>query len=248
MRLMSVLFPILTLYTLAYMALMGYDFATKEAFEIPPGMMAVYITLVLAYSADREIRRWIGKEIPLRKGTLFVYLWLVFYLVVFMIQSLKPEYTLPNDLTKVTLQVLGIFFGSKLSKKIFDVKKGTVRSIFLIFKKPALSKAEGKEEKPMAVEKEPAEAAGKPEEIILNLIRKNGRAKREDLLLVTGMSRSSLGRLLEQMEAAGQITQIGERWIHVSWATKPRGQKLVASKQGVKTVYASLESYGNKNL
>ena len=70
---MSVLFPLLTLYTLAYMALMGYDFAAKDAFEIPPGLMAVYITLVLAYSADREIRRWIGKALPLRKGTLFVY-------------------------------------------------------------------------------------------------------------------------------------------------------------------------------
>lgn len=208
---MSVLFPLLTLYTLAYMALMGYDFAAKEAFEIPPGLMAVYITLVLAYSTDREIRRWIGKAMPLRKGTLFVYLWLVFFLVVFIIRSLKPEYALPNDLTKVTLQVLGIFFGSKLSKKIFQFKKGAVGSVFSILK--------GKEEAPKENEKlvevpsESGSAAGgeNPEEVVLDLIRKNGRAKREDLLPVTGLSRSSLGRLLEQMEAAGQITQVGER-------------------------------------
>ncbi len=212
----SVLFPLLTLYTLAYLALMGYDFAAKEAFDIPSGLMAVYITLVLAYAADREIRRWIGKEIPLRKGTLFVYLWLVFYLVVFMIRSLKPEYTLPNDLTKVTLQVLGIFFGSKLSKKIFQLKKGAVGSVVSILKGPALSKAEGEEEKapkevaPKETEKT-VEAVRNPEEVVLDLIRKNGRAKREDLLPATGMSRSTLGRLLEEMEKRGRIRQIGER-------------------------------------
>ena len=208
MRLMSVLFPLLTVYTLAYMALMGYDFAAKEAFEIPSGLMAVYITLVLAYAADREIRRWIGKELPLRKGTLFVYLWLVFYLVVFIIRSLKPEYTLPNDLTKVTLQVSGIFFGSKLSKKIFQVKKGTVKSVFSILKgeEGEIPKRETSQET-----KKPIEPTRNPEEVVLDLIRKSGRAKREDLLPVTGMSRSSLGRLLDEMESRGRIRQIGER-------------------------------------
>ncbi|MBI2067416.1 MAG: hypothetical protein HYT77_05330 [Deltaproteobacteria bacterium] len=207
---MSVLFPLLTLYTLAYLALMGYDFAAKEVFEIPSGLMAVYITLVLAYSADREIRRWIGKELPLRKGTLFVYLWLVFYLVVFIIRSLKPEYALPNDLTKVTLQVLGIFFGSKLSKKIFQVKKGTVKSVFSILK--GEEGAIPKTETPKETEK-PTEPTKNPEEVVLDLIRKSGRAKREELLPVTGMSRSSLGRLLEQMEKKGSITQVGKlKW------------------------------------
>ena len=38
------------------------------------------------------------------------------------------------------------------------------------------------------------------------------------------------------------------RWIHVSWAVKPRGQKLVASKQAGKTKYSPLESFGRGNL
>jgi len=37
----------------------GCDFVAKKAFDVPPGLMAVYITHVLAYSTDREIRRWI---------------------------------------------------------------------------------------------------------------------------------------------------------------------------------------------
>lgn len=205
---MSILFPLLTLYTLTYLALMGYDFAAKEAFEMPAGIMAVYMTLVLAYAADKEIRRWMGKELPARKGVLFVYAWMLFYLVAFTIHSLKPEYALPNDLTKVVLQVLGVFFGSKVSKKIFEGKREAVGSIVSMFRK----KEEKTPEEPgMAVPNGPAVVAGNAEEVVLNLIRKNGRAKRDDLLATTGMTRSSLGRLLDDMEQRGLITQVGER-------------------------------------
>ena len=173
---LSVLAPLLTIYTLAYLALMGLDFAAKGEFDVPAGLMAVYFALLLAYATDKEIRRWTGKESPPRKGTLFVYLWMIFYLVIFIIHSLKPEYALPKDLTTVTLQVLGIFFGSKVSKKIFQ-----------------------------------ARAQKLEEETVLDVIRKKGQAKREDLLSATGMSKSSLGRLLDKMEEKGLIAQIGDR-------------------------------------
>lgn len=38
------------------------------------------------------------------------------------------------------------------------------------------------------------------------------------------------------------------RWIHVSWATKPRGQRLVAVKQQGKTKYEALENYGRSRI
>ena len=59
---MSVLSPLLMVYTVVYLSLMVYDFAAREAFELPSGMMVVYIALVGAYAADKEIRRWMGKE------------------------------------------------------------------------------------------------------------------------------------------------------------------------------------------
>ena len=49
------------------------------------------------------------------------------------------------------------------------------------------------------------------QEIILNAIRAKGTAKRHDLLPLVGLSRSSLGRLLDQMEAKGLIRQEGSR-------------------------------------
>ncbi|MFA5044089.1 MAG: hypothetical protein WC567_08885, partial [Kiritimatiellia bacterium] len=46
----SALFPLLTIYTAAYMALMVADFALKSAFALPEGIMPVYVALLGAYA------------------------------------------------------------------------------------------------------------------------------------------------------------------------------------------------------
>jgi DNA-binding transcriptional ArsR family regulator len=114
------LFPILALYTAGYLTLMIADFVLKEAFTLPAGMMPIYIALVGAYAADNEIRRWAGNQEPSRKGSLFVYLWLLFFLLAFTIRSFRPEYPVPEELSAVILQVLGIFFGSHASKYVYQ--------------------------------------------------------------------------------------------------------------------------------
>lgn len=50
-----------------------------------------------------------------------------------------------------------------------------------------------------------------PQEIILEVIRTKEKAQRHDFLPQVGLSKSSLGRLLDQMEAKGLIRQEGER-------------------------------------
>ena len=62
------LFPILTLYSVVYLGLMIYDFVAKGAFDMPSGMMVVYIALTGAYAADKEIRRWSGSDPESRWG------------------------------------------------------------------------------------------------------------------------------------------------------------------------------------
>lgn len=177
---MSVLFPILTLYTMVYVWLMTYDFAVKGAFEMPVGMMGIYIALVAAYAADKEIRRWMGKAEPDRKGAIFVYLWLVLFLVAFIIHSFKREYTLPADMAKVAIQVLGIFFGAKASKKIYEKtkKKG--------------------EETIRRVDK------------IIEVIKKEGKIQRSDVSEMFKVSDSTSGRILKEMEKKGLIQPAGE--------------------------------------
>ena len=48
-------------------------------------------------------------------------------------------------------------------------------------------------------------------EIILEAIRAKGKAQRKDLLPLVTVSKSTLVRLLDQLEAEGLIEQIGER-------------------------------------
>ena len=116
----SVLFPLLSFYTAGYMGLMIADFFLKRSLNLPDGIMTIYIALLGAYAADKEIRRWFGTPEPPRKGSVFVYLWLLFALAVFIVHSFRADYFLPNNLTAVCLQVLGIFFGSRASKYVYQ--------------------------------------------------------------------------------------------------------------------------------
>lgn len=179
---MSVLFPLLTLYTIIYLGMMLYDFVAKTTFDMPSGMMAVYIALVGAYAADKEIRRWLGKDPPSNKqGSVFVYLWMVFFLTAFVLYSFKREFAMPADLTAVALQVLGIFFGSKASKKIYEIKTG-----------------------------KGAEVATR-EITVMEMIRQNGRVAKREVVAKLSISDSTALRLLNELEKKGLIRQEGEQ-------------------------------------
>ncbi len=147
---------------------------------MPGGMMAVYIALVGAYSAGKEIRRWMGKELPPKMGAIFVYLWLLFFLVAFVIRSFIPSFTIPSDLTPVALQVLGVFFGSKASKKIYEIKTGK------------------------------GEEAKSREETVLQLIKDKEKTTKKEVMAILKLSDSSVGRILDGMEAKKKIHQVGE--------------------------------------
>lgn len=117
---MSVLAPLLAIYTAGYMGLMTADFFFKNQLDLPAGLMPIYMALLAAYAADKEIRRWAGKTEPQRRGSVFVYLWCLLYLAFFIFSFFRREFTLPNEMAVVTLRVLGIFFGAKASKYIHE--------------------------------------------------------------------------------------------------------------------------------
>lgn len=72
-------------------------------------------------------------------------------------------------------------------------------------------KAVREEMKSAEVEEATKAADGAKEQRILDLIREKGQVKRGDLLPVTGLSRSTLGRMLDEMEKKGLVEQVGER-------------------------------------
>lgn len=178
----QVLWPLTTGYTLLYFAMMVADFALRETFTMPPGMMIVYVALVTAYAGDKEVRRWTGSALPSRWGSVFIYLWFVFFAVAFTIQAINPTFKLPDDLSKVCLQVLGIFFGSKISGKLYSMKQ---------------------EAKDFETE------IGGREDRILALVTEKGRVATGDAAKLLGLSNPTARRILDKLEKDGKIKQEG---------------------------------------
>ena len=176
----SVLFPLLSIYTAVYLGLMAADFFLKHKLNLPDGLVTIYIALLGAYAADKEIRRWMGTPEPPRKGSLFVYLWVLFVLLAFMLNSFRPDYPLPDKLVAVCLQVLGIFFGSKASKYVCE-------------KSSSSGKIDPDREK-----------------AVLDMIAARGQVTRQAVSDEMQMSRSAAGRLLAGMEDKGLIVKKGE--------------------------------------
>lgn len=178
----SILFPLLALYTVSYLGLMAAEFILRGAFVVPAGMMPVYIALVGAYAADKEIRRWAVGDQPSRKGALFVYLWMIFFLAAFLLHSFRVDFTLPGELSKVVLQVLGIFFGSRASKYIYANRRA---------------------DDPVVVNQRQTE--------ILEMIKVQGQVTNRDITERYQISDASARRLLAGMVEKGLIHRMGER-------------------------------------
>lgn len=87
-------------------------------------------------------------------------------------------------------------------------------------KKAVLGKTKSEQETEGSEDKEG------PEEIVLNVIREKGKAKRADLLPHVGISKSSLVRLLDDMEKRGLVVQTGERK-GAYYTLKVLGHKLI---------------------
>ncbi|MCX6993577.1 MAG: helix-turn-helix domain-containing protein [Kiritimatiellaeota bacterium] len=179
----SVLFPLLTFYTVGYLGLMAAEFFLRGVLKVPGGMMPVYVALVGAYAADKEIRRWAGAAEPPRKGSFFVYLWMLFFLAAFLIHTFRPEFSIPPELDAIVLQILGIFFGSRASKYIWESRWADDR-------------------------RQTTDDGGRDK--ILDMIKTRGRVTRREVMEQLGVSHSTAYRLLYALEQQGLIRRMGD--------------------------------------
>lgn len=178
----SVLWPLTTGFTLLYLGMMIADFALRGRFTMPSGMMYIYTALLAAYAGDKEIRRWTGTCLPSRWGSIFVYAWFIFFGAAYTIRAIFPTFELPADLTKVCLQVLGVFFGTKASGKIYSLRQGG--------KAASADIATG-------------------EEKVLQVLDERGRITNEDAQKILNASHTTAFRILKKLEDAGKIRQQG---------------------------------------
>lgn len=181
----SVLFPLLTIYTVAYMALLAAEFVLAGLgvnIHPPSALMHMYVALLAGYAADKELRRWTGRKLPQRKGTVFVYFWVSFVLVAGIVTTFWPQFPLPGNLTMVALQVFAIFFGSGTSKFLRERR----------------------------AEQDP-EVYEARQEVVMELIRKSGRTTNREVAEKLGVSSITARRLLFAMVNGGQLMRAGER-------------------------------------
>ena len=181
---LSVLAPLLAIYTSAYLALVTSDFLLREALELPGGLMPMYIALLGAYAADKEIRRWADRPEPPRKGTVFVYLWTLLYLAAFILHTFRPDFAMPPELGKVALQVLAIFFGSRASKILHNWRSN---------RKDTTDTTD----------------YSAYEQQVLDLVRTRGPIRSQETAEALGVSLATAKRILTWLAGAGKLKVVG---------------------------------------
>lgn len=177
----SVLFPLLSLVTVAYLAMLVAEFFVA-GLRVPGVIMPVYIALLGAYAADKEIRRWAGTAEPSRKGSLFVYLWVLVFMGLVMLRFFRGEYPLPAELGKVVIQVLGIFFGSRASKYLHARRAAALN---------------------------PGELSNRQDRI-LEIAKAGEQVTRTEVMTALGIGKTVAFELLEEMVRAGLLQRVGE--------------------------------------
>lgn len=119
---MSIFLPLFVLLTFGYMGLMVYDSVAGSAFEIPAGVMAVYIAFATGYFIDNEIRRWTGRPRPPEIAPLFLCVWFLFFLGIAVFVSFNPSYHAPADLINTAMMAVFIYLGSYASRTTYESK------------------------------------------------------------------------------------------------------------------------------
>ncbi len=178
----SILWPLTTGFTILYLGMMIVDFALRDRFTMPSGMMLVYTALLAAYAGDKELRRWMGSKLPSRWGAFFIYAWFIFFGVAYIIRAIFPSFELPADLAKVCLQVLGIFFGTKASSKLYSSKQGKEGA------SADITSDDGK---------------------VLQILNERGKVTNEEVEKLLTCSHSTAFRILNKLKTAGKIKQEG---------------------------------------
>lgn len=127
MPLTNKLYLLTTFFTLLCLALFGYDVATYGNHPVGNNLVLVYLTLLSAYAADKEVGRWTkakGAELAQRKGSSFVVIWAVFYALCYLAEHFQSGFKTPEGLAKVVISVVGVFFGTGISRRYYGMLKG----------------------------------------------------------------------------------------------------------------------------
>ncbi len=148
-----------------------------------PGSV-IYLATLAAYAGVKETHQWnLGPgedDVKGKRGILFVGVWLVLCMGAFVTTNVTTGFQFPHELTTITLEVLGIFFGTQASKALRRRRAGK------------------------------AQAAAGIEEKILLLANETGGASTSLLMDRLGVGRGEVQYALKKMLKAGTLKRVGD--------------------------------------
>ncbi len=132
------LFSICSIVTIATMGLTLADFFGRGSF-IPANINFFYLAVLLIYSLHKELLRWLGEKRNKREGEIFVYLWVILTTILYVVNFLSHDHysfaadghklgTL-RDLSILTIEILGIFFFTRLLKLLEVLRRNKEKQI-----------------------------------------------------------------------------------------------------------------------
>ncbi|MCX5796992.1 MAG: hypothetical protein NTY77_15985 [Elusimicrobia bacterium] len=118
------LYPLVLLYTAAYLGLELREFwsSTGSRFLSPE----MYTGLLAAYAGDHELRRWTGRaDRYALAAESVIYAWWLAFLAMLLWVNLRCGCTrvMPGDMAAICKQVIVVFFGAGVSR-YFHLKEG----------------------------------------------------------------------------------------------------------------------------
>jgi len=122
-------------WTLVLLGMNVREFLQKGQWAYQGPGSLIYFATLAAYAGAKETHQWTQgesqAEMKGRKGILFVGVWVVFSMGTFVAVNLDQGYVFPHELLTVTLEVLGIFFGTQASKALRQRKVTAIKALSL---------------------------------------------------------------------------------------------------------------------
>lgn len=171
--------------TLVIVGFQGWEFLQGGAFRPQNPFAEVYLAILTAYSAQRELAKWKGEEVTtirLRRGELYVAFWIAAWLAMTAIANSSPRFVVPMELKTITLGVLAIFVGTGVSA--------------------GLRRRGGRE---TAGNRSPEDSNRQAQ--VLRLLKEKGPLNAEEVAQTLNVSQPTAWRQLELLEREGRIRQ-----------------------------------------
>jgi predicted transcriptional regulator len=207
----SKLYILTQIYTLLVLALFIADFLSQGTRPVPNNHVVVYLALLSAYAADKEVARWAARkqktEPPAeRKGSWVVALWALGYAGLAVWCTVYPEWKMPLGLDRAVIMIIGVFFGSAISKRfcgMLSPTDGAWGQVELDARAKVAKVAQAAE----ALQNE----QGLEREAVLAALKGAGKAGLSSgrIASVAGLSRRTIQRHLAQMKAQGLVKSGG---------------------------------------